>query len=679
MKTIKHIALIAALAVVSVSCSKVLEETPHTIFVPSFFNTDAGVEGGINRMYYHLRSLYGGGTMITFNEAGTDEYSWGESAEDSHRIADMNAGDKNWSASQNPASSVWDACFGNINTANGVIENGEANGASPALLAEVRFFRAFDYYTLVTTFGGVPLNLGSGELKFNSAPSRVSYRNTVDEVFDKCIIPDLEYALANLPETPRKTGAVTKTVARLYLAKAYLFYAWWSENPNDIPTYPEKSVNNIDEEGGEHAMVRDKSKANGFFQKALQYAQDGIKGAAAGGYALEATGYDLWKGANKYSKEFLLFADYTQDSEQYGGTTLSGYSGGGAPDYTMNWMVTPNYTNIQFGVDDKGRSADGLKWNNGKAITRAAEQGYGRPWARMAPIHEVFTKTFADQNDQRLDITFMLNYRENYSRYNNKPKDAVVYAANSMAVPYDGVVFKFLPQNLEKGVVKYPQDIKAGERRGASQFGGGEMAGEAAFVVEPNHIGRHVFPGPWKTGIYRTDKSDNAPGNPNSGNFRPLPIARLAELYFVGCEAAIKLGDKDTAYNLILPIRQRAGKANYSVKEAQEVNIDNSAALVAATPKGNDLTIDWLMGEYSREFFMEARRWYDLTRTQTWEKFATTYSMCNLLSDPDGEEHTYTRTIEKKHYMRPIPVGQLNGLEMDDAAKAVYQNPGYEN
>ena len=679
MKTIKHIAILAVLAVVSVSCSKVLEETPHTIFVPSFFSTDAGVEGGINRMYYHLRSLYGGGDMITANGAGTDEFTWAESAEDKHRIADMNAGDRQWSASQNPASNVWDVCFGNINTANGVIENGEANGVSPALLAEVRFFRAFDYYMLVTTFGGVPLNLGSGELKFNSAPSRVSYRNTVDEVFDKCIIPDLEYALENLPEKSRKTGTVTKTVARLYLAKAYLFYAWWSENPNDIPTYPEKSVNNIDENGGEHPMVRDKGKANGFFKKALDYAQAGIDGAAAGGYALEATGYDLWKGQNKYSKEFLLFADYTIDSEQYGGTTLSGYSGGGAPDYTMNWMVTPNYTNIQYGVGDAGRSADGLKWNNGKAITRAAEQGYGRPWARMAPIHEVFYKTFADQNDQRVDISFNLHYRQNYSRYNNMPKDDVVYAANGMEVGYDGVVFKFLTQNLAKGVVTYPQDIKAGERRGASQFGGGEMAGEAAFVIEPNHIGRHAFPGTWKTGCYRTDKADNAPGNPNSGNFRPLVIARLAELYFVGAEAAIKLGDNTTAYKMILPIRERAGKANFSVRDNQPVNIDKSAELVAATPTGAALNIEWLMGEYSREFFMEARRWYDLTRTQTWEKMAGSYSMCNLFSEADGDEHTYTRSIEKKHYLRPIPVGQLNGLEMDDAAKAVYQNPGYEN
>ena len=44
---------------------------------------------------------------------------------------------------------------------------------------------------LVQTFGGVPLDLGAGELKFNTSPSRKSVRNTVPEVYTKAIFPDL--------------------------------------------------------------------------------------------------------------------------------------------------------------------------------------------------------------------------------------------------------------------------------------------------------------------------------------------------------------------------------------------------------------------------------------------------------------------------------------------------------
>jgi hypothetical protein len=68
---------------------------------------------------------------------------------------------------------------------------------------------------------------------------RTSVRNTVPEVYTKAIFPDLLTAINDLPATGRVTGGATKTAARLYLAKAYLTYGWWLENPNSIPTYPE--------------------------------------------------------------------------------------------------------------------------------------------------------------------------------------------------------------------------------------------------------------------------------------------------------------------------------------------------------------------------------------------------------------------------------------------------------
>jgi hypothetical protein len=40
---------------------------------------------------------------------------------------------------------------------------------------------------------------------------------------------------------------------------------------------------------------------------------------------------------------------------------------------------------------------------------------------------------------------------------------------------------------------------------------------------------------------------------------------------------------------------------------------------------------------------------------------------------------TVTRTITAGHYLRPIPRGQIDGLEMTDAEKVAYQNPAYRN
>ena len=168
---------------------------------------------------------------------GTDEATWGWSADGNFKDADL-SGVGNLTATTCRSDALWGTAFSNINTANGVIENGAEVGVNESLVSEARFFRAFDYFLLVQTFGGVPLDLGSGELKFNITPSRTSVRNTVPEVYTKAIFPDLLTAIENLPANPRVTGGVTKTVARLYLAKAYLTYAWWLNSYlSRVPAY----------------------------------------------------------------------------------------------------------------------------------------------------------------------------------------------------------------------------------------------------------------------------------------------------------------------------------------------------------------------------------------------------------------------------------------------------------
>ena len=681
MKKIKIFAILAVLVSVLASCSDVLVEHPRTLYEPSYFSTDKGVEGGLAYMYVHLRYLYGHEMMIDHQEAGTDEFTWAESATSGHKIADMNINDTQWSASNNPCSGMWTQCYRAINTANGVLENGEANGVAESLLAEVRFFRAFDYFHLVRTFGGVPLDLGSGDLKFNAAPSTYSHRSTVDSVYEVCIFPDLEYAVKNLPDNPRAVGAVTKTTARLYLAKAYLTYAWWNENPNNIPTYPETSG-------------RSASKAAGYFQKAYDMAMEGIKNP--GRYGLEPTYYEVWEGSrwgnpNTYSKEVLLFADYTTKSQKYNGPGgLTGYQGGDGQNSSF-WMMNPNYTNLQVATDDKptaiANGKESFTGGKAQAIGRAGEQGYGRPWARMAPVHGVFYKTFANLHDSRLDVTFNMTYKQNATRIAKQ----TIYGAMREVVPKDGAILKFIP-NQPKGVVSYPSD-RGAAANGANSFGAGTMEGENAYVIEYNHIGRRNFVGPWKRSIWLTTestdkgilKTDDSYGQTNIGNPTPNVIARFAEFYFVAAEAAIKgaSGGQAAAHEMMTVIRNRAGNYKYSVAEgpsalkAAEVNRDYSAELVAEIPA--TITIDWLLDEYSREFFAEYRRWYDLTRTQTWIERASTYLMGEDYNRGDTMEKEWKRDIQKKHYLRPIPVGQLNGLvEMDkDWLDANYQNPGY--
>lgn len=57
-----------------------------------------------------------------------------------------------------------------------------------------------------------------------------------------------------------------------------------------------------------------------------------------------------------------------------------------------------------------------------------------------------------------------------------------------------------------------------------------------------------------------------------------------------------------------------------------------------------------------REFYGDGFRWFDLVRTQIWAECAGKYTIANYM------------------YLRPIPQGQIDGMEMDAAAKKDYQN-----
>ena len=129
-----------------------------------------------------------------------------------------------------------------------------------------------------------------------------------------------------------------------------------------------------------------------------------------------------------------------------------------------------------------------------------------------------------------------------------------------------------------------------------------------------------------------------------------------------------------SARDLVNVLRARAGKWTWSVNDNCAKEEDHSAEMIAATPA--TITIDYILDERMREFWGEGCRWFDLVRTQTWEQKAGSYKIAGA-GNADRELQTVTRTITKQHYLRPIPQGQIDGLEMTDDEKAAYQNPGY--
>lgn len=630
-------------------CGSILDETPQENYTPEYFKTEAGVESGITSLYANLRNYWGNGYWLIANETGTDEYTYGHGGNNNDLPIDM-SGQGILNSENCRADVLWNVAYSDINTASGVIENGEIAGISESLLAEARFFRAYDYFQLVQTFGGVPLDLGAGELKFNTTAVRTSVRNTVPEVYTKAVFPDLLEAIESLPEVGRVTGGVTKTAARLVLSKAYLTYGWWLQNPNSIPTYPE--CQRTDPDG---------KTADWYFQQAYDIALTAIQNP--GNFSLQKSFYLVNVGSNDRNSEIVLYADHTEASNYYDGNTNFDWANGNAPGNFARWMCRWDYTFLES-------SSNATTWEATRTVQREGVQGKDRPWKEMATPIEVMTKTFKEKKyDSRFDGTFAYQFRGNWDRAGLG--NGAMYNANMLPIMPGDSVLTFIDDEEAVGI-QYPNGA------GQSNVGAGWMPGRADWVIAASGISRYAWLNLWKNGIYRTDNGTGL-GRPNGDSPRPYPILKFSELYLIAAEAAVKGASTQGGYSardLVNVIRARAGVWTYDNNRECEKVADYSMEMTAATPATID--IDYILEERSREFFGEAYRWLDLVRTQSWARIAGTYTICGTAAG-DHTPQTVTRTILPEHYLRPIPIGQIDALQMSDAEKSAFQNPAYRD
>ncbi|MBN2610787.1 MAG: RagB/SusD family nutrient uptake outer membrane protein [Bacteroidales bacterium] len=597
------------------SCSDILEEQPRSIMTPDFFLTEQGIESGLTSVYSQLRWIYGPAGMMYLAVGGTDEATYGDNKDgygldlDSYNILAGNGG----------LTTIWNNTFPAINTCNGIIEKGTEAGVEASLVAEAKFFRAFNYFLLVTTFGDAPLDLGSGELKFNTTPSRLSARDVVEDVYTKTILPDLEDAVDELPATPRTTSATNKIAAQHFLAKAYLTYAWWLER------------NSKTDPNG-------KSPAQ-YYQLAYDVAVEALKNPAP--FGLQPTFREVNLAENDYNSEILLCADHTASSYLYDESTANSWGSNASNNLKSNRSSFAMNMDFEMSV------------NGNKFIYRQAIQDVGRPWRLLTPTHEVFTKTFplADRAlDTRFDGTFVTVFRANYQGRTSWD-GTVLKGMNGIDINNDDTVFYFPPTDADTANLLR-------ESSGKFRY----YADRAYGVWSPSLITRHSYPSVWKFGPNRDEKTPDGPLK-NDASTRPFPIAKLSETYLVAAEAAVKGAATQggyTARDLVNVIRERAGMPGHG------------AEMVAATPATID--IDFILMERSRELYAENLRWYDLTRTGKLEEYAGTYTMCEANS---FVAVTHTRPIETKHYLRPIPASQFDNMDNTDEEKEAYQNPGY--
>jgi hypothetical protein len=604
MKSIKLLATLGLIGIFSSGCEKILEEHPQSQIVPSYFNSPSGVLGGIAGVYNDIRSQWGTEGFTVEMQAGTDEFIQGLSAGTPIPYTYNGLNGSNFG-------SAWGVAFQDINTLNGVLKYGQtielAEATRKQYLAQAKFLRAFWYFYLVQTWGDVPLHT-----EFITVPSQGASRQPAAQVYE-LIIKDLTEAAADLPNQPTAPflgKAATKPVAQFLLAKAYLTRGWLNNTASDFT---------------QAATICDNIIAN-----------------------KSAYGLDLWQDfgdafvpANDYGKETMFVSDHVLDPK-YGYYSVGGAAGGGAAQNLSPWFTNWNYPN-NSGINSIKNAAGAFVNSGTSGMVR--DSYYGRPYIRMRPNSDKWPSGPHAGKNYFLDQAFVK--RDIDSRFANSfytvyiSNTAVTNAANATnntrGIGYTTVV------GLDTAV--WLPDY--------------EVPGAPQFVGSRPFKGIVVPPSLWNNGIFPALKKFMDPSrgaNFNDPSTRPCVLYRFSDVYMTGAEAYLKAGDATKAANLLNVVRQRAAfrKANTAAQ--------NAAAAAAMTIKPEDVTVDFILDERSREFFGEWQRWHDLVRTR---------SLVRRVQEWNREAAPFVKDF---NMLRPIPQAQIDRVV---EGPAFPQNNGY--
>lgn len=654
MKKSNFFISIAIIAVVTttVSCKKkFLDETLNTAVSLDYYKTDAGIISLVNGAYHHSFCVPFSGEHIFSNmNYGTDEFHLGgDNSNAQHNSYGTGLASVIPSITGNTitANAQWDHLYIGIGHANLIIENAKASASTAdaikkIALGEGYFIRAYNYFRLVSQYGGVPLKTASSttvELEFTRA--------TPKEVFE-LIIADLTQAYNLLPNTggPAK---ITKDAAAHYLAKAYLSRA--------------SEINN-----SWNSSTRAADLA------AIIPLCDGIISR----HPLALNFGDLWKytapnSANENLSEIIFSAQFTSDLSASGTNQQHLYYGGRYED---------------AGVPQMQRDVSG-----------------DRPFSRLATGYFMF-RVYDLVNDSRFWKSFRTKYLVNkavapyvngdmglmfvinqpgdnrypsYKMLNTVPYErtgrqiANVYVAYPGGTTTDGAFYadvrfpslsKFFDGSRVGGIAdtRGLRDITLA--RSAETY---LIAAEAKIRLAASGTGTYadalVYINPvrvraqYQAGENRTAYWDGG-GASNAILQVGIPFSFVAENSYAESNNFSLLATPTAATSLNV--------TSISPLPVQDEYIISKLGYTS----DYDRMLCFVLNERSRELSGEFKRWEDLSRTKTLVVRAKNFN-------PEAAPN-----IQDKHLLRPIPQTFLDGIQkggvnLTSAEKQAMQNPGY--
>ena len=376
----KGLIIIAGLTT-TVSCKKALDEkNPSGITGESVFTTPAGFETLVNAAYSYQRWWYGKEEGYGMSEMGTD--IWTSGAGD---VATDLSQYLNLQGTNAALTTEWQQLYAVINLCNTGINRIEGAGLAanvrPVREAELRFLRAFYYWHIVESWGGVHFTTEESKGVITTA------NKTPVETFNKQIIDDLLFAVANLPATTADYGRATKPAAQAFLARMYLT------------------------------------------QKKNTEARDMALAVINGGYGftLQPVYADLWKMSNLKNKEVIYAVNYS--------TNLS-----------FNDLIDPILNPLGHSRGgNNGHLVFGMKYDDQPGMTRDILNG--RPFDRYMPTRFLLDLYNSDI-DARYDGSFQTVW---YANSTTRPAgmklgDTAIFATKNVYAPA-GKLYKIYDRN----------------------------------------------------------------------------------------------------------------------------------------------------------------------------------------------------------------------------------------
>jgi starch-binding outer membrane protein, SusD/RagB family len=504
-----------ALVTTMTACEKQLEEyNPGGTTAEDIWSNPTGFVTAVNAAYHNQKEWYGKEDGIFLGESGTDLWFNREKNGYGRQISKyegLSGGDPGFS--RNGWLYVWrgvnqcNAGIGRIDKA-GFTDMVEKNKR----LGELRFLRAFYYWHIVETWGGVMLRT-----KETDSAQLYAYRSPVQD-FYALMIEDLLFAKDNLPNSwPGEYARAAKKAAMGMLARVYLSRAYYA---------PAGSA-----------------EANEYFTKARDIAKDVIDKKSELGCELWNNVADLWKPANnKNNKEALYLISYSA-----GNLSANPFTDANSEHNTFMALYAPKPGLVE--------------------AVSTATLGYGKVGNRRLMPTLFLLDLFDEATDARYDASFQEEWKVNTpTPYVWSAGDISAYGKVGLTPGVSSIPIGATSLLITRKAVadKATRNMVVIDRNDIYEANGAIRTPAAAQVTT-----HWVYPSLRKfQDILRPAAFPAAtPG------YNDVIVMRLAEMYMIAAEAEMKLGNNQAAADQINKLRERSAKpgqlANFMVTAGQ--------------------------------------------------------------------------------------------------------------